>query len=271
MATDVNALIAKVSARTGVDPRLLRQFVDVESGGNPLVRTGSYKGLMQLSDVEFKKHGGTGSIFDPEANLMAGARKIRTEQDQFRQSFGRDPSATELYMVHQQGVGGSAAHLRNPEGAAWQNMASTAEGREKGAEWAKRAIWGNIPDAEKKRLGSVENVTSRDFVDLWDARLQRTPESVKNSRAPARPSQAVSPRPAIPPSTAPLMAGIGGPSIPPPSPASSLPFGLAPSTPKPVDLSTEQVGIQPIQKIKPFGVDPLVMMQQLRSNSRYFS
>jgi hypothetical protein len=51
-------------------------------------------------------------------------------------------------------------------------MYSTGEGQEKGPGWAKKAIWGNIPDALKARYGSVENVTSKDFMDIWKAKVE---------------------------------------------------------------------------------------------------
>src|SRR5882672_3696235 len=56
----------------GIDQNMLNRIVKIESGGNPRATTGSYKGLLQLSDPEFKKYGGTGDIYDPEANMEIG-------------------------------------------------------------------------------------------------------------------------------------------------------------------------------------------------------
>jgi hypothetical protein len=167
----VESAITEAANRTGVDKGLLRTFAQIESSGNAGAKTGSYKGLFQLSDEEFKRVGGQGDIFDPQANAIAAATKLKEEMAEFKAKRGRDPSAAELYMIHQQGVGGSAAHWDNPDKPAWQNMASTAEGRQKGERWAKQAIWGNVPDDVKRKYGSVENVTSRDFVDLWDKKV----------------------------------------------------------------------------------------------------
>lgn len=169
---DIEAAIDDAAGTHGVDGNLLRTFAKIESGGDPRKRTGSYKGLFQLSDDEFVRNGGTDDIFDPVANSRAAALKLKAEQAAFEKSYGRTPSASELYFIHQQGVGGADAHWRNPEGAAWENMYRTAEGRQKGPNWAKQAIWGNLPDSEKRRFGSVENVTSRDFTDIWDRRVQ---------------------------------------------------------------------------------------------------
>jgi len=146
--------------------------MQIESGGNSSNRTGSYKGLFQLSDKEFKAHGGGNNIYDPEQNTMAAANKLAKEKLAFNQRYGRDPSLKDLYMIHQQGEAGYAAHMKNPDAPAWKNMASTGEGRQRGEAWAKKAIWGNIPDNLKAKYGSVENVTSRQFTeDVWGGKM----------------------------------------------------------------------------------------------------
>jgi len=146
----------------------------IESGGDPRNVTGSYKGLFQLSGREFKEHGGSGDILDPEQNTMAAANKLAREKLQFKEKYGKDPTLTDLYMIHQQGPGGAAAHLANPDQAAWKSMASTAEGKQKGEAWAKKAIWGNVPDDLKKKFGSVENISSKDFYAMWGSKVEGT-------------------------------------------------------------------------------------------------
>lgn len=164
--------IDRHAARAGVDPQVMRRIMQIESGGDPRNTTGSYRGLFQMSWPEFKKHGGQGDIYAPEPNVAAAANKIASESRAFKERTGRAPTPTEIYMIHQQGEGGAAAHAANPNAPAWQNMYSTGEGRSKGEGWAKKAIWGNIPDDLKKRFGSVENVTSGDFMALWKAKLE---------------------------------------------------------------------------------------------------
>lgn len=173
LAPDVEDALGRAAQQAGVDPNLLRTFVHIESGGKPGAQTGSYKGLLQLSDSEFQKHGGQGDIFDMDQNLAAGAAKIKQESEAFAMRYGREPTATELYMMHQQGTAGAAAHMANPDRPAWQNMLSTGEGRQKGEAWAKKAIWGNVPDDVKKQFGSVENMTSRDFMGVWEKKVAR--------------------------------------------------------------------------------------------------
>lgn len=164
--------IASAAQRYGIDPRLLGTFVKIESGGRADAQTGQYRGLLQLSAPEFAKYGG-GDINSPTDNLNAGAAKLRAESDAFTQKYGRAPSANDLYMIHQQGVGGAAAHSANPDRPAWENMLSTAEGQQKGPAWARLAIWGNVPDDQKKAFGSVDNITSKQFTDMWAQKVAR--------------------------------------------------------------------------------------------------
>jgi hypothetical protein len=166
-------LINSAAKSNNLDPDLLARIVRIESGNNPYARTGSYHGLLQLNQPEFKRYNPTGDIYDPAANLNAGAAKLAGEIATFRQNYGREPTPTDIYMTHQQGQGGYAAHSANPNGAAWMNMASTAEGRQKGENWAKAAIWGNIPDDIKAQFpGGVNTVTSQDFVNTWRQKVE---------------------------------------------------------------------------------------------------
>ena len=163
--------LTQEAERNGLDPDVLQRIIKIESGGDPRNQTGSYKGLFQLSNQEFNKYGG-GNIFDPTDNIRAGTAKLAAERDAFKEKYGRDPSPTDLYLTHQQGEGGYGQHMANPDRPAWENMFNTGEGRQKGAGWAKQAIWGNIPDQYKKQFGSVDNVTSADFVNMWRNKVE---------------------------------------------------------------------------------------------------
>jgi hypothetical protein len=169
----VEGAIAEAASATGMDPELLRTFVGIESSGDPSKVTGSYKGLFQLSDEQFAKFGGKGSILDPRENALAAARKLQADATAFQQKYGKSPTAADLYLIHQQGAGGYDAHVSNPNQPAWKSMASTAEGRQKGEGWAKAAIWGNLPEEAKRQYGSVDNVTSKQFVEWWQGRVAR--------------------------------------------------------------------------------------------------
>lgn len=166
-------LFDDLTQQYGLPPGLLSTFSSIESGGNPAARTGSYQGLFQLSPDVFNRYGG-GNIYDAGDNARAAAAKFSDETQMFRNSYGRDPTPAELYMIHQQGWGGYQAHTANPDAPAWQNMAMTAQGRKEGPDWAKRAIWGNVPDDVKANYpGGVDSLTSRDFMELWRKKVAR--------------------------------------------------------------------------------------------------
>lgn len=158
--------------KNGIDPEAARKTVKIESNFDPNARTGSYFGLTQLSQSEFAKYNRIpgASIFDPEANLNAGFAKMKAEGDQFASRTGKQPDNFDRYMIHQQGMGGYENHLANPDRPAWENMYATAEGRQKGAGWAQRAIWGNMTKEMKAQFpGGVTTVPSSAFLDLWRA------------------------------------------------------------------------------------------------------
>ncbi len=171
---ELEAAIEKASERHGVPVSTLRAFAVIESSGNPKVSTGSYHGVYQLSHSEFRKYGGRGNIFDVEENTDVAARKLRSESDAFARQYGREPTANELYMIHQQGVEGAAKHMANPDAPAWRNMHQTGEGRQKGPAWARLAIWGNVPTDQRAQFrGGVNSITSRQFMELWERKMTR--------------------------------------------------------------------------------------------------
>jgi Transglycosylase SLT domain len=164
-----NELIEKHAKRVGLDPEYMKRVMKIESGGDPGNRTGSYKGLFQLSDKEFGAHGGSGNIYDPEQNVMAASNMFAKQQLAFKEKYGRDMKPIDRYMVHQQGAAGYSAHLANPDKPAWENIRQYYSSDE----MAKKAVWGNIPDKDKKRFGSVDTVTSAQFVnDVWASRVE---------------------------------------------------------------------------------------------------
>jgi hypothetical protein len=168
-------LIERIAREEGYDPNRLKAYVSIESGANPRARTGSYKGFLQLSDAEFSRFGDGGDIFHPESNLRAGIRSLREKEAKFAAEFGRQPSPTEVYLMHQQGEAGLRAHVAHPDQPAWRSMLGTGEGRRKGDGWAKLAVWGNVPSDMRARFGSVEHISSKQFIAVWMHKLQGIP------------------------------------------------------------------------------------------------
>src|SRR5262249_49046744 len=67
--------IRKAASLYGLDVAMMMSIAKVESNFNPGARTGSYKGLFQLSDYEFEKYG-DGSIWDARDNARAAAHML---------------------------------------------------------------------------------------------------------------------------------------------------------------------------------------------------
>ena len=189
-APEVNSAIDSAARKHGLPPEMLREFARIESSGNPGARTGKYMGLFQLSQEEFSRLGGT-DIFDPVQNAEIAAKKLKTEIGTAKNALGRTPTAFDLYMIHQQGIGGYPNHVKNPSAPAWQNMYATGEGQQKGEAWARKAIWGNVPDDVKARFGSVDNITSAQFVEIWRNKFRGDSSTPLDGSAPVGSPQAV--------------------------------------------------------------------------------
>ena len=72
-----NDLIARAAIRYDLDPALIRSVMQTESAFNPIaVSSAGAMGLMQLMP-ELAEEFGVTDPFDPEQNIMAGARYLR--------------------------------------------------------------------------------------------------------------------------------------------------------------------------------------------------
>jgi hypothetical protein len=162
--------IKRASDAFGVDFNFMKAVAKIESDFNPKQRTGSYIGLFQLSKYEFKQYG-SGDITNPRDNAIAAAYKFATEALLFNSQTSKNPTFSDLYLIHQQGWQGAAEHVRQPKRIAWKSMCATDEGREKGERWCKRAIWGNTLPAVKHIWSSVDKLTSGAFVRMWQQRV----------------------------------------------------------------------------------------------------
>ena len=162
--------IKRASDAFGVDFNFMKAVAKIESDFDPKQRTGSYIGLFQLSNYEFKEYG-SGQITNPRDNAIAAAYKFATEALLFESETHKKPTFNDLYLIHQQGWQGAAEHVSHPERIAWKSMCVTDEGQEKGERWCKRAIWGNTLPAIKHIWKSVDKLTSGAFVGMWHQRV----------------------------------------------------------------------------------------------------
>lgn len=161
----VREAILGAARRYGVSSQLLMRFAQTESNFNPnaVSPSGNHFGLFQLSRDVFNRFG-SGNINEPAANANAAAAHLRDNARRFESRFGRTATPADLYMIHQQGFAGYAAHLANPDQPAWKNLrpyySSDAV--------AQRAVTGNLPPELRSR---GVNITSGEFTRGWAARF----------------------------------------------------------------------------------------------------
>jgi hypothetical protein len=162
--------IKRAADAFGLDFNFMKTVAKIESDFDPKNRTGQYIGLFQLSKQEFAKYG-SGEITNARDNAIAAAYKFVNEATLFELDTHKNPSPSDLYLIHQQGWQGASEHVQHPERVAWQSMCATDEGKEKGERWCKRAIWGNtLPDI-KRVWKSVDKMSSAAFVQMWRERV----------------------------------------------------------------------------------------------------
>ena len=164
--------IERASEVFGLDAKFMKAVAKIESGFDPKQRTGSYIGLFQLSKYEFTVYG-SGDILNARDNAVAAAYKFATSAILFELSTHKKATYSDLYLIHQQGTRGAEEHVNHPDRIAWKSMCATDEGKQKGEQWCKRAIWENTLPEVKQVWKSVENLTSGVFVKMWQERVDR--------------------------------------------------------------------------------------------------
>jgi len=162
--------IKRVADVLGLDVTFMKAVAKVESNFDPKQRTGSYLGLFQLSNDEFRTYG-AGNILAARDNAVAFALKFQTAAILFEMFTRKKPTLNDLYLIHQQGLRGAAEHISQPNRLAWRSMCATDEGKQKGEKWCKRVIWRNTLPALKRVWKNVNNVTSGAFVGMWQQRV----------------------------------------------------------------------------------------------------
>ena len=116
-------IIAEEARKAGIDPSIMLAIAHIETGGEfderAKSRVSSASGLFQFMKDTRGRYGLDGNtVFDARKNAAAGARMLNENRAFFRKRFGREPSAGELYLMHQQGAGGASALLSNPNALA---------------------------------------------------------------------------------------------------------------------------------------------------------
>ena len=151
------AFAAAASSNPGsMSPQGMARLVQIESHGDPTARNASdHVGLVQASQDYWNRFG-EGSRMDPNESIAALGRSTAADGKVLSRILGRQPTDGELYLAHQQGAGGAAALLNNPNERAGTALFSS--GAYKTVEKADNAIRAN---------GGNPDAPARAFANLW--------------------------------------------------------------------------------------------------------
>lgn len=141
------------------------RVAEIESGfgSNVRAKTSSAKGVFQFIDSTWAAYGQGRDVMDVEANTDAFMRLTQDNQKGLKGALGRDPTAGELYLAHQQGLGGAIALLREPQKRAVDVLAGLRKnGKPIGLDAAKERILDNGGDID---------MTAEAFSSRWSAKM----------------------------------------------------------------------------------------------------
>jgi hypothetical protein len=108
-----------MESEAGLPPGFLNKVALIESGGNPSADnpTSSAGGLFQQIDSNAAAYG-VSDKYDPVQSTEGAVRFAVENKNYLTGVLGRAPTGGELYLAHQQGPGGAARLLANPEAKA---------------------------------------------------------------------------------------------------------------------------------------------------------
>ena len=120
-------LFNDTEAKYGLPAGYLAKTAGIESSYNPRSYNEHSKaaGLFQFIPGTAKQYG-LSNPYDAAASTDAAARLAVDDRNQLRAALGRDPTAGELYLAHQQGAGGAIRLLLHPDSPAGQLVGSSA-------------------------------------------------------------------------------------------------------------------------------------------------
>ncbi len=136
---------ANIAANNGLSAQYAATVALIESGGNPKAHNPSgAKGVYQFMPSTAASYG-LEHPFNAVANTKAFVQFTKDNKEILTGQLGREPSDLEKYLAHQQGAGGAAKLLTNPDTPAIQLV-------------GRNAIVQN---------GGTSKMTADDFVSMW--------------------------------------------------------------------------------------------------------
>lgn len=157
---DFTEAFAGLEDQYGLPRGYLLRSAQIESSLNPNSQSklSSAGGLFQFIDSTARQYG-LKNKYDPYESSNAAARLGSDNASKLRTALGRDPTAAELYLAHQQGGGGAAGLLANPSAPA-----ASIVGR----------------DAVTNNGGNL-NMTAGEFANLWLNKFDKGAASAKST------------------------------------------------------------------------------------------
>lgn len=202
IASDTMAALGKgpdfaaLEQQYGLPQGYLQRTAQIESGGNPNAQNpnSSAGGMFQFIDSTAKQYG-LENKFDPMASADAAARLARDNLGYLKQALGREPSAGELYLAHQQGAGGAAKLLAAGNApaasvvggdAARLNGGNGMSAADFAGKWTGK--FGGQPQQPQADLGTIAELLSNPYASAGDkailgAMLQRQMDASDPMRA----------------------------------------------------------------------------------------
>lgn len=147
---------ARLEQANGLPTNYLETISMLESSGGVNTGTGQYTGIFQIGPEVAADFGVTPEqLRDPRVNAQVAAQLAARNAQILRARLNREPQPWELYLAHQQGAGGAASLLQNPNGNAVEVLAGVYGGDRARAQ---QAVIQN---------GGRPDMTAGEFAQLW--------------------------------------------------------------------------------------------------------
>lgn len=165
-----SAAIEQAAKAHGEDAATLARTAQLEAGGDPGAynKSSGASGLFQFVGDTGRAYGlGDDARTMPVAQQADAAARLQADnRASLTKALGRPPTGADLYLAHQQGAGGAAALLGNPDKNAVQALADNAGVP---LDTAKKSITGN---------GGTLDMTAGQFATMWQKRFDDVPINV---------------------------------------------------------------------------------------------
>lgn len=147
---NAGGLFSGLEQRFNLPPGYLAQTAQIESGGNPnaLNKGSGAAGMFQFIPSTARSVG-LSNPYDVLQSSYAAAKLASDNANVLRNALGRDPTAGELYLAHQQGAAGAAKLLTNPDASAASIVGASAV----------------------KSNGGTSDMTAGQFASKWTSRF----------------------------------------------------------------------------------------------------